>query len=164
MSISGLTLTAANYDEAVQVLKKRFGNRRQIIDKHMDALLKIEGVVSQHNVKGLRHLYDQVESHVQGLKSLGMSPESYGSLLASVFVSKLPQEIQLIITRKTGSDDWDLLVLMELVEGEFEARERNAATQVNPRKPPHRDQPTAAALFAGGSGNPGRGPTCSYCQ
>ena len=60
-AISGLSLTAANYEEAVAILKKRFGNKQLIIGKHMDALLNLEGVVSQHN---LRHLYDIVESHV----------------------------------------------------------------------------------------------------
>ena len=38
--------------------------------------------VSQQNLKGLRHLYDLVESHVRSLKSLWVSPNSYGTLLS----------------------------------------------------------------------------------
>ena len=57
-AISGLTLTADNYKEAVLVLKKRFGNKQQIITKHMDILLSLEPVTSQHNLRGLHHLYD----------------------------------------------------------------------------------------------------------
>ena len=41
-AISGLKVTAANYEEAVSILKKRFGNKQQIINKHMDALLSLE--------------------------------------------------------------------------------------------------------------------------
>ena len=37
-AISGLTLTSDNYKEAVLILKKRFGNKQQIITKHMDTL------------------------------------------------------------------------------------------------------------------------------
>ena len=48
-AIAGLTLTAANYTEAVEVLQKRFGNKQQIIDKHMEILLNIEGVTSGRN-------------------------------------------------------------------------------------------------------------------
>ena len=35
-AISGLTLSAANYKEAVEILQKRFGNKPLIISKHMD--------------------------------------------------------------------------------------------------------------------------------
>ncbi|XP_068692734.1 uncharacterized protein [Montipora foliosa] len=35
-AISGLFLTASNYEEAIAILKKRFGNKQQIINRHMD--------------------------------------------------------------------------------------------------------------------------------
>ena len=35
-AISGLKITAANYDEAVEVLKQRFRNKQQIFNSHMD--------------------------------------------------------------------------------------------------------------------------------
>ena len=57
----------------------------------MDALLNLEAPTSQYNLKGIRHLHDMVESQVKGLKSLGVSAESYGSLLTSVLMNKLPQ-------------------------------------------------------------------------
>lgn len=38
-AVSGLMLTADNYKEAISILKKRFGNKRQIVSKHMDILL-----------------------------------------------------------------------------------------------------------------------------
>ena len=41
-SISGLSLTSVNYAEAIAVLQKRFGNKQQVINKHMDALLELE--------------------------------------------------------------------------------------------------------------------------
>ena len=52
--IAGLSLTAANYAEAITVLKKRFGNKQQIITKHMDILLRAEAVTSTNNLKGVR--------------------------------------------------------------------------------------------------------------
>ena len=39
-AISGLSLSASNYEEAIAILKKRFGNKQQIINRHMDILLK----------------------------------------------------------------------------------------------------------------------------
>ena len=67
--------------EATSILKKRFGNKQQIIAWHMDILLNADPVTLQHNLKGLCHLYDLIEAHVHSLKSLGVSYDSYGSLL-----------------------------------------------------------------------------------
>ena len=61
-AISGLTLTEANYKEAIEILTKRYGNKQPIVKKHMEQLLRIESVSSRHNVKGLRRLYDTVDS------------------------------------------------------------------------------------------------------
>ena len=92
-AIAGLTLTADNYEEAVSILKKRFGDKNQIVTKHMDALMSTESVTSSQNLKGLQHLHDTVESHIRSLKTLGVTSESYGSLLAPVLMKKLPQEL-----------------------------------------------------------------------
>ena len=83
-AISRLKLTSTNYREAITILQNRFGNKCQIITRHMDLLLNIDPVTSQHNLKGLRHLYDTVESQVRSLKALGVSADSYGSILSSV--------------------------------------------------------------------------------
>ena len=162
-AIAGLTLTSANYDEAVSILQKRFGNKQQIISRHMDILLNANPVASPNDLKSLRHLYDQIESHVRGLKSLGVASESYGSLLSSVLLNKLPRELRLIISRKTTDDTWNLDHLMKELEQELQARERATTTSTspnpNPTGKPSRDQHTAAALLSGASN-----PHCSYCQ
>lgn len=62
-AISRLSLTAANYNEAVALLKRRFGKKQQLISRHMDILLNVEAVTFQHNLKNFRHLYDTVESN-----------------------------------------------------------------------------------------------------
>ena len=54
-STSGLTLTSTNYHEAIDILKRRFRNKQHIISRHIDILLNVEAVTSQHNLKGLRH-------------------------------------------------------------------------------------------------------------
>ena len=118
-AISGLTLTAANYREAVQILEKRYGNKQQIVSKHMDAMLNVDAVTSPNNVKGLRHLFDFVESHIRSINSLGVTSDSYGTLLVSVILNELPQELQLLISRGIGDDDWTLTKLMEHVGEEL---------------------------------------------
>ena len=43
-AIAGLTSTEANYEEAVATLKRRFSNPQLIINRHMEALLTVQGV------------------------------------------------------------------------------------------------------------------------
>lgn len=69
-SIAGLTLTAPNYNEAVSILEKRFGNTQQIISRHMDLLLNLEPVSAAHQLRNLRRLYDSVETCTQSEESL----------------------------------------------------------------------------------------------
>ena len=73
-AVSGLMLTEANYAEAISVLKRRFGNKQQIIKKHMDILMNADAVTSPHNVPALRHFHDVVESSVRSLKALQQKP------------------------------------------------------------------------------------------
>ena len=92
-AISGFSLTAPNYTEAVLALEKHFGNKQRIVTKHMDALMNLDTVTSSTDIKPLRWLYDHIESHTRSLKSLGVESRSYGGLLASVLLNKLPQEL-----------------------------------------------------------------------
>ena len=84
-----MALTSANYRKTVTILEKRFGNKPLIVAKHMDALILVDAVSSPHNIRGLCHLYDLVESNIRGLASLGVDFGSYGGLLASVLSRSL---------------------------------------------------------------------------
>ena len=158
-AVSGLALTSVNYDEAISILQKRFGDRQQIVSKHMETLLNLEPVTTS-GVRALRHLYDKVEAHIRSLRALGISNETYGSLLTSTLLGKLPADIRLIVSRSITDDDWSLDKLMITLGEEIEARERVTTTQVNTtphhshKKP--RDVPTARTMFASN--------TCTYCD
>lgn len=112
-AISELSLTAANYDEAVAILKRRLGNKQLIINREVKSGL---------NIHEPRQLHDLIESHVRSLKSLAVSSSSYRSLLSSVVMSKLPQDLRLIITREV-KDEWDLDHILNVFRSELEARE-----------------------------------------
>ena len=91
----------------------------------MEQLLNVEGVSSQHDVKGLRHLYDVIESNVRSLRSLGVSAESYGSLLSAALMSKLPSELRLTGSRKFGDkDSWDFTDLLKVIKEEVKTAPR----------------------------------------
>ncbi len=123
-AIEGFSLTKENYDAAVNLLKDRFANTQVIISSHMDALLKLNAIVDMSELSKIRGLYDKIETHVRSLQNLGISSESYGSLLIPVIVNKLPVELQLVISRKLDKANWDVEKFMEEFKTELEARER----------------------------------------
>ena len=101
-AVTGLSLTSANYQTAVDSSKERFSCEEVVISAHMDALLKLPGANTNSDTKKLRGIYDEVEQHVCGLKAVGISSKQCGKLLVPILMNKIPQELQLIITRKLG--------------------------------------------------------------
>ena len=150
-AVSGLTLTAANYTEAIEILKRRFGNKQQIISRHMEVLMNLESTPPHPNAKALRHFYDVVESNVRSLTSLGITTESYGRLLAPVVMNKLPNELQLLIGRKVGDDEWNLEVILRELLQEIEARERASSNTAPQARRPPKLPPTAATFLLDGT-------------
>lgn len=67
MAISGLQLTSANYDTALEVLKERFAQKQIIFNSHMESLLKLKPVNAMSDIRGIRAVLDRVEIQVRGL-------------------------------------------------------------------------------------------------
>ena len=121
--IEGLALTAANYDEALTLLKDRFGNKKLIISRHMDALLGLEQIRSSALVKELRALYDKIMVNIRALKSYEITPEQFGPMLAPVILHKLPMDIKLEVTRRLTEKDWKIDEHFEILRIEIRTQE-----------------------------------------
>ena len=133
-AITGLELSDSNYKVAIDILKGRFGQRQIILNSHIDALMKYNAMPTTADVSEVRRFYDTIEIHCRGLQSLSVDPKTYGTVLVSLLLQKLPEEIQLIISRKLseshGDEDWELLKLFETLKVEAEAREKCSACPV----------------------------------
>ena len=88
----------------------------------MSALVKLAKVESD-NLHALRKFYDDVESKVWSLRNLGIDSKSYGSLLSTLIIEKLPQDIKLIIHRKKETNIWGFTKVLDLISLELWARE-----------------------------------------
>ena len=163
-AIAGLSLSSANYSEAVEILKHRFGNKHLIVSKHMEALLSISTVASDEHLRELRKLYDEAETNIRSLRTLGIEPESYGAMLSSVLLNKLPRELRLIVSRRISADDLNVEVILKVFEEELSARERAQNTGATAIMTPHRrhhNRPMQTSAFA--VSDPGD-PMCVFCQ
>ena len=135
----------------------------------MEQLLKITRVMDESDTKQMRSVYDSIEANIRSLKNLGIESAQYGSLLVPVMLSKLPNDLQLLISRKFDKNLWDFDAFLEAFRGELEARERCLAIgitsreSVNARKPYQANKtpvpPTAAALMSSQNA-----VTCTFCK
>ena len=160
-AIAGLALSAANYGEAVAILRKRFGNKHLIISKHMEALLSINTVTCDTHLRDLRRLYDQSEANIRSLKALGVEPESYGAMLSSVLLNKLPPDLRLIVSRKISADDLDMDNLLKTLEQELTARERATGSTSQPPCRIHGQGRSSTSAFVASVPGP---PVCVFSQ
>ena len=125
-AVSGLNLNAENYKEAVAILKERYGNEQILISAHMESLLEIEKIKSKNNIKGLRELYNHIESCVRNLRSLKLETKGYGSLLIPLLKRKMPDDLTLLISRKFGATVWTFDQVMNFFNEELIAQENCA--------------------------------------
>ena len=168
-AIAGLPLTSANYKGALEILQSRFAQKQVIINAHMDTLLNLEPARSMGNIKAVRKVVDSVETHVRGLKALGIDSKQYGTLLVPILMDKLPEEIRLIISRKY-KDNFDLTELVEAAKLEVEARELSRIAHSDSSKEKQTEgyrkskfpQSTGSALV-GGEGQT-RPSKCLFCE
>ena len=95
-----------------------------------------------------------MESHGRGLRALEVPSSSYGGLLSSILMNKLPSDVKLVVSRKVPEVEWSLDSLMKVIDEEIDARERAGSVPAHSgsvKKPTRDGQSTAASLFTKGS-------------
>ena len=72
-----------------------------------------------NDLKYLRQLYDNIDTQVHNLTSLGMDTDSYGPMLIPVVISKLAKNFKLTITQKFGENLSDIKSILEPFKNEL---------------------------------------------
>ncbi|KAG0417641.1 hypothetical protein HPB47_005445 [Ixodes persulcatus] len=149
--IAGIPATASCYEEARDILKTRCGDEKRLID--MIRLLERERIQSSLDVQGLRRLHDDLHGHIRWLRSLGVSEETFSTLLHPLILRLLPEYLVLAYHRTAVGDekhrrlstqsaalssnnsDQDrgqksqLPILLRFLREEVESRERTSCTK-----------------------------------
>ena len=76
----------------------------------------------------LRAFYDSIESHIRGLSSIGITPESYGALLIPVSLGKLPADVRHNLAREQNKSNWSMDELREALLREIRILEQGVLT------------------------------------
>ena len=124
--ISGLTLTSPSYEHSITLLKDRFGQPHKLVHAHMQAFLDLPSPID--TLSSLETFYDAIEGHVRSLSSLGKPVESYGDLLVTVILSKLPAKARKNLVREHNSGEWTLDALLKAIKQEVRILELETQT------------------------------------
>lgn len=99
-AISGLPITSQNYDKTIGMLQERFGRKQVLINAHMESLSKLN--TPSMNVQQLRKFYDDCESSIRALETLGVQTDCHGSLLIPIL---LTQDLRNKLQLKTNQNE-----------------------------------------------------------
>ncbi|GFW07452.1 DUF1758 domain-containing protein [Trichonephila clavipes] len=175
--------TAANYPKAIDQLKERFGREDLLVQIYVRDLLTLvmKNAATGRAKADLPLLYDELESKLRSLESLGKTQDKYGDFLTPLVESCLPEEVLVAWersrnhqTESEGSRSLEQLMnfLRQEVKGdEMVLLARTGLTlHQNPRKKDYHatqvnkvETTTAAALVK--MDNPGkRILNCNFCN
>ena len=167
--VAGLPLTSNNYETAVKLLKDRYGDPVIIQRAHINQLAYLPPVFSDKNLKRLRELHDQIETHYRGLEALHVDQITYSTIVVPMLMEKIPDGVKFNMIRGTEKKqiNWGIEDLLEALAKELEVRESHGSLlqTVGQEKAtrPRREEvpPTASSLLVDGRHNGRR--KCVYC-
>ena len=99
-AIKGLTFNSENYKTALDILIDMYRNSQVLISNHMETLVKIDKVKNMENSEAVPKLHNDSENCFRNLKSLKIESSTCGYLLIPLLKEKIPDELNMIISRK----------------------------------------------------------------
>ena len=88
----------------------------------MDMLLELTPSGNTSDVRKLQGTYDNIEAHVSGLQALDFPSETIGSLSVPVRMTKIPEDIRLLVGREIKDGEWNLAEILRLLRNDVENR------------------------------------------
>ena len=117
--MEGLSLTAAHFKMACELLSKRYGRPEKLRFIHIDKMLNMK------ESDDLRTLLDSLLIHIRSLEALGVCGHEYGVFLTPLVLSKLPESVRLEWARGAEGKEGDLAHLLEFLDQGVKRRERS---------------------------------------
>jgi len=121
--LSGLTLSDANFDLALQLLHQRFGQPDSVGREHLKQLQNCKP--PGKTVASLKQFSHELTMHMRCLENLKIYPEQYEVLLMPTLLQKLPEDIRLhmLSTAHDKKMIYKFEGFLSLLNSEIEIRE-----------------------------------------
>jgi hypothetical protein len=177
MVVESFPPTAANFPKVIDYMKNRFGNEDVLVEVYVRELLRLvlerKENKTENSVAGL---YDQLETQLRALESLGVTSDKYVAMLFPLVESALPEETmrawERIRTINPSPNEERLKRMMGFLRAEVDSEIRiklaktGFGSDVKSEQPRTRGNrrnedslPTAVDLFSGQSAR-----SCVFCD
>ena len=162
--IISISITDANYNIALTLLKDRYENKRSIIQAHLQAIWS-QLVLKTESALVLRKRLELTNEHLRALVELGQPVEHWSASLVFVLTNKMdPESRKQWQLDNAGTDVWSWEFLSKLLDTRSRAFE-SGGTKVTPQpsvtSPYNQGNPTLTKKFQNYAV---QGSSCESCQ
>jgi hypothetical protein len=112
--VNNLELTDANYQVAIDELKRMYGKTDVLINAHFEKLDALQPVKDGDDVPALRSFQLNLQSHINALETLGVPTSSFGGLLGSRLIKLIPSRLQLEWAKSATNKTTDIEMVIQL--------------------------------------------------
>ncbi|XP_029341258.1 uncharacterized protein LOC103311969 [Acyrthosiphon pisum] len=91
--IAHIPLTSANYQKAWEVLRSRYGNKRDLARIHLDALLSPH-TVKANDASSIKTLITSIQEHTAALDNLDFITRQWSPILVHIFENHLDYDLR----------------------------------------------------------------------
>lgn len=89
--LKNIAISETNYETAWLKLKKRYSNKRIIVNSYLHKLMSLRNV-TQENAHSIRNLLDSATDCLTGLKSIGVDTTTWDPIVIHLITSKMDSE------------------------------------------------------------------------
>ena len=123
-AIDGLPLDRGEYETALELLGRRFGNRQAIIDRHLEDLTRLPPVRREDSeAEDVCLFLDCALQNVRSLSALGTHSSSYRGMLLPLILERIPNSLRVMWYRRPDADNAFIEAFLSFLEVEVTSRE-----------------------------------------
>ncbi|GFV74389.1 uncharacterized protein TNCV_5128311 [Trichonephila clavipes] len=114
-----------HYDHSIDILKQRFGDKKVLINMHIEKLLQTSPLKNSNDVTGFRNLFNHTQKNVRSLESLSVKKHSYSRILVPILTKLLPRDLLLEYNKlQINTSGCEIDMLTDFLSSQLTARER----------------------------------------
>lgn len=138
--IQHLQMTEANYEDAWDLLKRRYHNNRLIFSKLVDKILDLPNIYQESSEK-IRLLYDTTSECLKAINNLGIETLQWGPLIGRIISRKWDAQTNRLFEQglKNPHEVQDYSTIMDFLERRFKSLEAINTTIKKPMFSPKQE-------------------------
>jgi len=122
MLVDGIAVTASAYEDTKKILHDRYGDKKRIIQAHLDYLEEVTPIQFA-SAEALNTTYIECNRRIQALRALGEDVKAYARVLAPKILRAFPNDIcrsWIIQAKRECHSEGDVVKLMEFLGEEVD--------------------------------------------